>query len=71
MELLKISDSNYIPINSIIRIGNEGKYMYVYYQRGAITDSHKTTIRDGYTIEQEIQSRLVNIVSTKGFTNAI
>lgn len=71
MELLKISDRNYIPINSIIRIGNEGKYMYVYYQRGAITDYHTTTIRDGYTIEQELQSRLINIDSAKGFINAI
>ena len=71
MELLKISDRNYIPINSIIRIGNEGKYMYVYYQLGSEIDYSTAIIRDGHTMEEEIQSRLVNIVSTKGFTNAI
>lgn len=71
MELLKISDRNYIPINSIIRISNEGRYMYVYYQRGSKIDYSTAIIRDGHTMEEEIQSRLVNIVSTKGFTNAI
>ena len=71
MELLKISDRNYIPINSIIRIGNEGKYMYIYYQRVSEIDYSTAIIRDGHTMEEEIQSRLVNIVSTKGFTNAI
>ena len=71
MELLKISDRNYIPINSIIRIGNEGKYMYIYYQRGSKIDYSRAIIRDDHTMEEEIQSRLVNITSTKGFTNAI
>lgn len=71
MELLKISDRNYMPINSIIRISNEGPFMYVYYQQGSLTDYNRFVIRDGYTIEQEIQSRLINIASTKGFTNAI
>lgn len=71
MELFKISDRNYIPINSIIRISNEGRYMYVYYQRGSEIDYLIVIIRDGHTMEQEIQSRLINIASTKGFTNAI
>lgn len=71
MELLKISDSNYIPINSIIRISNEGKHMYVYYQLGSEIDYSTAIIRDDHTMEEEIQSRLINIVSTKGFTNAI
>lgn len=72
MELLKISDRNYIPINSIIRIRNEGEYMCVYYQRGSEIDYYSTAIiRDGHTMEEEIQSRLINIVSTKGLINAI
>lgn len=71
MELLKISDRNYIPINSIIRIGNEGKYMYVYYQRGSKIDYSRSIIRDSHTMEQEIQSRLVTILPTKGPVNAI
>lgn len=45
--------------------------MYVYYQRGSEIDYSTAIIRDGHTKEEEIQSRLVNIVSTKGFTNAI
>lgn len=71
MELLKISDRIYIPINSIIRISNEGKYMYVHYQRGSEIDYSTAIIRDDHTMEEEIQSRLINIASTKGFTNAI
>ena len=71
MELLKISERNYIPINSIIRISNEGRYMYVYYQRGSGIDYSTAIISDGHTMEEEIQSRLINITSTKGFTNAI
>lgn len=71
MELCKISDRNYIPINSIIRISNEGRYMHVYYQRGSEIDYAIVIIRDGHTMEQEIQSRLINITSTKGFINAI
>jgi len=71
MELLKISDRNYIPINSIIRISNEGRYMYVYYQRESKIDYSTAIIRDDHTMEEEIQSRLINIASTKGFTNAI
>lgn len=71
MELFKISDRNYIPINSIIRISNEGRNMYVYYQRGSEIDYSIVIIRDGHTMEEEIQSRLINIASTKGFTNAI
>ena len=71
MELLKISDRIYIPINSIIRISNEGKYMYVYYQQGSEINYSTAIIRDGHTMEEEIQSRLINIASTKGFTNAI
>lgn len=71
MELFKISDRNYIPINSIIRISNEGGYMDVYYQRGSEIDYAIVIIRDGHTMEEEIQSHLINITSTKGFTNAI
>lgn len=71
MELLKISDRNYIPINSIIRIGNEGKYMYIYYQRGSEIDYSTAIIRDSNTMEEEIQSRLVSILPTKGPVNAI
>ena len=71
MDLLKISDRNYIPIYNIIRIGRDGDRMYVYYQRGGTTDYHSTNIRDGHTLEQELQSRLVNILPTKGFVNAI
>ena len=71
MELLKISDRNYITINSIIRIGNEGKYIYIHYQRGSEIDYSTAIIRDGHTMEEEIQSRLINIASTKGPINAI
>ena len=71
MELLKLSEYTYIPINSIVRISNEGKYMYVYYQLGSEIDYYTTIIKDDHTIEEEIQSRLINIASTKGFTNAI
>lgn len=71
MELFKISDRNYIPINSIIRISNEGRYTYVYYQRGSEIDYAIVIIRDGHTMEEEIQSRLINIASTKGSINAI
>lgn len=71
MELLKISDRNYIPVNSIIKISIEGTYMYLYYQRGNIMDYHRTIIRGDHTVEQEIQSRLVTILPTKGPVNAI
>lgn len=71
MELLKISDRNYIPINSIIRISNEGPFMYVYYQRGSEIDYSTAIIRNGYAMEEEIQSRLVTILPTKGPVNAI
>lgn len=71
MDLFKIFDRNYIPIHNITRISRDGDRMYVYYQRGGTTDYHSTTIRDGHTLEQELQSRLVNILPTKGFINAI
>lgn len=71
MELLKLSEHNYIPIHSITRIGRDGDHMYVYYQRGSVTDYFAAIIRDGHTMEEEIQSRLINTASTKGFTNAI
>ena len=71
MELLKISDRNYIPVNSIIKISIEDTYMYLYYQRGNIMDYHRTIIRGDHTVEQEIQSRLVTILPTKGPVNAI
>jgi len=71
MELLKISDSNYIHIHNIIKISIEGTYMYLYYQRGNLMDYHRTVIRGDHTVEQEIQSRLVTILPTKGLVNAI
>ena len=71
MELFKISDRSYIPINSITKISNEGRYIYVYYQRESEIDYAIVIIRNGHTIEQEIQSRLVNILPTKGLINAI
>ena len=71
MELFKIYDHSYIPIHTIIKINKEGPFMYIYYQQGSLTDYRRFIIRDGYTMEQEIQSRLVNISPTKGFINAI
>lgn len=71
MELFKISDRTYIPIHNITRIYNEGPYMYVYYQRETVEDYVRVVLKDGHTLEQELQSRLVNITSTKGFINAI
>lgn len=71
MELFKISDRNYIPINSIIRISNEGRHTYVYYQRESEIDYAIVIIRDGHTMEEEIQARLIDIASTKGSINAI
>lgn len=71
MELFKISERDYIPTHAIVRIRNEGPFTYVYYQQGSVTDYNRIIIRDGYTIEQEIQSRLVNIFPTEGFINAI
>lgn len=71
MELFKISDRNYIPIRNITRISMYDYYMYVYYQRETVEDYTKVVLKDGYTLEQEIQSRLINIASTKGLINAI
>lgn len=71
MELLKISDYTYIPIHDITRIYNEGPYMHVYYQRDTVEDYAKVVLKDGHTPEQELQSRLVNILPTKGPINAI
>ena len=71
MELLKISDNYYMPIHSIVRINRNGVYMFVYYQRGTTEDYARATIKDDRTLEQELQSRLINIDSTKGFINAI
>ena len=71
MDLLKLSDRNYIPIHSITRISMYDYYMYVYYQRGTVEDCTKVVLKDGHTLEQELQSRLVNILPTKGPINAI
>lgn len=71
MELFKISDRNYIPIHNIIKIDINGRHMYVYYQRGSEIDYAIVIIRDGHTMEEEIQARLIDIASTKGSINAI
>ena len=71
MDLLKISDRNYIPIHNITRISMYDYYMYVYYQRETVEDYAKVVLKGGHTLEQELQSRLVNILPTKGFINAI
>lgn len=71
MDLLKISDRNYIPIRNITRISMYDYYMYVYYQRETVEDFIKVVLKDGHTLEQEIQSRLVNILPTKRPINAI
>ena len=71
MDLLKISDNYYIPIHNITRISMYDYYMYVYYQRETVEDYARVVLKDGQTLEQELQSRLVNILPTKGFINAI
>ena len=71
MELLKISDRTYIPTHNITRICNEGYYMYIYCIVGTEEDYAKIVFKDGHTLEQELQSRLINIDSAKGFINAI
>lgn len=71
MDLLKISDRNYIPIHNITRISMYDYYMYVYYQRETVEDYARVVLKDGHTLEQELQSRLVNILPTKGPINAI
>lgn len=71
MELLKIYDRTYIPTHSITRICNEGCYMYIYYIVGTEEAYAKVVLKDDRTLEQELQSRLINIDSAKGFINAI
>lgn len=71
MELLKISDNTYVPIHRIIRISRNANYIYIYYEKGDMTDYYKIFIRDYFTLEQELQARLINVSPTKGFTNAI
>ena len=71
MDLLKISDRIYIPIHNITRISMFDYNMYVYYQRETVEDYTKVVLKDGHTLEQELQSRLVNILPTKGPINAI
>lgn len=71
MELLKLSDSNYIPIHHITRSSRHANYMYIHYQWEGTTYYYRTIIKDDSTLEQELQARLINMTPTKGFTNAI